>query len=147
MLLAELDTNVVRIGGIGSIMANSARSDCEFSAIHRNHSTTQSELKYPRAISVVLRLVAASGTLIEKFCPGSMKRLTLGPALGEVPQHPCRCVFVEFADVVKPIVEPRLSRMPRTLRTTPSRLGAGGRDLLVGVDFTAAEAEQLLASI
>jgi alpha-methylacyl-CoA racemase len=78
MLLADLGATVLRIdrreaAGLG------IRRPLKYDLLLRNRKSIALDLKDPRAINVVLRLVEKADALIEGFRPGVTERLGLGP--------------------------------------------------------------------
>jgi len=78
MLLSDLGADVVRIdrtqpAGFGSW------SDPRYDVLARGRRSVRVDLKHPRGIEVVLRLLETSDALLEGFRPGVAERLGLGP--------------------------------------------------------------------
>jgi len=80
MMLAELGATVLRIdrrtGAAGGI-----ERPTRFNFVLRGRRSISLDLKEPRALALVLRLVSRSDVLVEGFRPGVMERLGLGPQL------------------------------------------------------------------
>ena len=72
MLLADMGADVVRIDRAGSGRA-------PIDPLLRGRRSIAVDLKNPKGIETVLRLVAGADALIEGFRPGVMERLGLGP--------------------------------------------------------------------
>ena len=81
MLLADLGARVIRIdrppaparGGLEALMRND-------SVVDRGRQSLSLNMKDPRAVDVVLRLVENADILVEGFRPGVAEKLGLGPA-------------------------------------------------------------------
>ena len=82
MLLADMGARVIRIdrapspskGGLDDLMRND-------SVVDRGRESLSLNMKEPRAVEAVLRLVEKADILIEGFRPGVAEKLGLGPAL------------------------------------------------------------------
>jgi alpha-methylacyl-CoA racemase len=75
MVLADLGAEVVRVDRPG----RPSQSGPAEPALGRGQKSIAVDLKHPRGVDVVLRLVAASDALVEGFRPGVTERLGLGP--------------------------------------------------------------------
>lgn len=77
MVLADLGARVIRVDrlGGGGLFAPS-----ENDILSRGRESIVVDLKSPRGVAVLLRLVAVSEALIEGFRPGVTERLGVGPA-------------------------------------------------------------------
>ncbi len=81
MLLADLGATVIRIdrppvpdkGGLDALMRND-------SVVDRGRRSLSLNMKEPRAVEAVLRLVRQADVLVEGFRPGVAEKLGLGPA-------------------------------------------------------------------
>ena len=81
MLLADLGARVIRIdrpptpqrGGLEALMRND-------SVVDRGRQSLSLNMKDPRAVDAVLRLVETADILVEGFRPGVAEKLGLGPA-------------------------------------------------------------------
>ena len=78
MLLADMGAEVIRVdrltsSGLGISM------DPKYSLLNRGRRSIAVDLKSPRGIELVLRLVGDADALIEGFRPGVTERLGLGP--------------------------------------------------------------------
>ena len=81
MLLADMGARVIRIdrppvpprGGLEALMRND-------SVVDRGRQSLSLDLKDPRAVDAVLRLVEQADILVEGFRPGVAEKLGLGPA-------------------------------------------------------------------
>jgi alpha-methylacyl-CoA racemase len=81
MLLADMGARVIRIdrppvparGGLEALMRND-------SVVDRGRQSLSLDLKDPRAVAIVLRLVKTADILVEGFRPGVAEKLGLGPA-------------------------------------------------------------------
>lgn len=77
MLLADMGADVVRVdrvsGGMGGVVPASR------DLLARGRRSVAVDLKDPRGVEVVLRLVEAADVLVEGFRPGVAERLGLGP--------------------------------------------------------------------
>jgi len=74
MMLADMGAEVIRVERIGS-SARKASQD----VLARNRRSIAIDLKDPRGVEVVLKLVSESDALHEGFRPGVTERLGLGP--------------------------------------------------------------------
>jgi len=75
MLLADLGAEVILVERAAAKPGEPKRID----SLLRNRRSIALNLKHPRAISSVLRLIEGADLLIEGFRPGVMERLGLGP--------------------------------------------------------------------
>lgn len=81
MLLADMGAHVIRIdrpptsarGGLDALMRND-------SVVDRGRQSLSLNMKDPRAVDAVLRLVETADILVEGFRPGVAEKLGLGPA-------------------------------------------------------------------
>ncbi len=78
MLLADLGATVLRIDRKTPVELGTARP-LKFNALLRGRKSIALDLKDPRAIELVLRLLENADALIEGFRPGVTERLGLGP--------------------------------------------------------------------
>ncbi|MES2974802.1 MAG: CaiB/BaiF CoA-transferase family protein [Pseudomonadota bacterium] len=78
MLLADLGAEVLRID---RIVASDGGVELEekFNLLHRSRRSVAMDLKNPKAVAAILRLVARADAIIEGFRPGVTERLGLGP--------------------------------------------------------------------
>ncbi|MGW6361726.1 CaiB/BaiF CoA transferase family protein [Streptomyces sp. NPDC055092] len=76
LLLADLGAEIIRIDRIPS---TGASGDAARNPVHRGRRSLAVDLKNPRAVETVLRLIASADALIEGFRPGVMERLGIGP--------------------------------------------------------------------
>ncbi len=74
MLLADLGADVVRVDRVGG-----ERPLVPHRILDRGRRSVALDLKQPRAVEVVLRLVEGSDVLVEGYRPGVAERLGLGP--------------------------------------------------------------------
>ena len=74
MMLADMGAEVLRIGRKSGGHVESAHT-----ILHRGRPLLELDLKQPKAVDLVLRLVERADALIEGFRPGVMERLQLGP--------------------------------------------------------------------
>ncbi len=77
MTLADLGADVIRVERPGGTAATGSR---EAELLTRGRPSVALDLKDPRAVEVVLDLVATADVLIEGMRPGVAERLGLGPA-------------------------------------------------------------------
>jgi alpha-methylacyl-CoA racemase len=80
MMLADMGAEVIRVarpGGAGLALA----SDPKLDFFNRGKRCVALNLKDPRAIELVLRLVESADGLLEGFRPGVMEKLGLGPGV------------------------------------------------------------------
>jgi alpha-methylacyl-CoA racemase len=78
MLLADMGADVIRIDRLGgSDLGVPTPKNTDFVA--RNRRSIALDLKQPRAIDIVLKLIERADALIEGFRPKVMERLGLGP--------------------------------------------------------------------
>jgi alpha-methylacyl-CoA racemase len=75
MLLADMGADVIRIDRI----PDQPRSGPSRELLNRGRPSVGVDLKHPRGVETVLRLVERADALIEGFRPGVMERLGLGP--------------------------------------------------------------------
>lgn len=78
MLLADLGATVLRVARREPVKLGVPRP-LKFDLMFRNRRAIALDLKDPRAVGVVLDLVAGADALIEGFRPGVTERLGLGP--------------------------------------------------------------------
>jgi len=78
MLLADLGATVLRIDRKTPAALGTPRP-LKYSPMLRNRKSIALDLKDPRAIELVLRLIEGANALIEGFRPGVTERLGLGP--------------------------------------------------------------------
>ena len=78
MLLADMGADVLRIDRADAVGAKGER-DPRLEPLSRGRPSIALDLKQPKAIDTVLKLVAGADALIEGFRPGVMERLGLGP--------------------------------------------------------------------
>jgi alpha-methylacyl-CoA racemase len=78
MLLADMGATVLRIDRKDPVELGSPRP-LRFNLLLRNRRSVALDLKQPRAVDLVLRLVTGADALIEGFRPGVTERLGLGP--------------------------------------------------------------------
>jgi len=78
MLLAELGATVIRIDRKSPIDLGIKRP-IEYDLLRRSRPAIGLDLKNPKAVELVLKLVASSDGLIEGFRPGVMEKMGLGP--------------------------------------------------------------------
>ena len=85
MLLSDMGADIVRVDRPGSKMSKEVATA---QILNRGRPSVAVDLKDPRGIEVVLRLVDQAHGLIEGFRPGVMERLGLGPdiCLGRNPR-------------------------------------------------------------
>ncbi|MFJ8749003.1 CaiB/BaiF CoA transferase family protein [Streptomyces sp. NPDC102441] len=76
LLLADLGAEIIRID---RIPLPGASGDTALNPVQRGRSSVAVDLKNPKAVEAVLRLIASSDALIEGFRPGVMERLGIGP--------------------------------------------------------------------
>lgn len=74
MLLADLGADVLRID-----RADARGKGSRFEILNRGRRSVALDLKNPRAVAAVLRLVAKADVVLEGFRPGVMERLGVGP--------------------------------------------------------------------
>lgn len=74
MMLADLGAEVIRIDRPGA-----SRAEPGTEVLHRGRSSAVLDLKHPRAVDAVLRLVDVADVLLEGMRPGVIERLGLGP--------------------------------------------------------------------
>ena len=77
MMLADQGATVLRIDRPGVRGAGSRRPEHEL--LNRGRQSAVLDLKHPRAIDALLRLVEAADVLLEGFRPGVTERLGVGP--------------------------------------------------------------------
>jgi alpha-methylacyl-CoA racemase len=77
MMLADQGATVLRIDRPGVLGTSSRRSEQEL--LNRGRQSAVLDLKHPRAIDALLRLVEAADVLLEGFRPGVTERLGVGP--------------------------------------------------------------------
>ena len=77
MMLADQGATVLRIDRPGVRGAGSRRPEREL--LNRGRQSAVLDLKHPRAIDALLRLVEAADVLLEGFRPGVTERLGVGP--------------------------------------------------------------------
>jgi alpha-methylacyl-CoA racemase len=76
MLLSDMGADVIRVDRPGSRMTEQV---AKAQLLNRGRPSAAVDLKSPRGVEVVLRLVEQADGLIEGFRPGVMERLGLGP--------------------------------------------------------------------
>ena len=82
MMLADQGATVLRIDRPGIPGASSGRTrEPEHELLNRGRQSAVLDLKHPRAIDALLRLVEAADVLLEGFRPGVTERLGVGPDL------------------------------------------------------------------
>jgi alpha-methylacyl-CoA racemase len=80
MMLADQGATVLRIDRPGIPGASSGRTrEPEHELLNRGRQSAVLDLKHPRAIDALLRLVEAADVLLEGFRPGVTERLGVGP--------------------------------------------------------------------
>jgi alpha-methylacyl-CoA racemase len=80
MMLADQGAAVLRIDRPGIPGASSGRTrEPEHELLNRGRQSAVLDLKHPRAIDALLRLVEAADVLLEGFRPGVTERLGVGP--------------------------------------------------------------------
>ena len=80
MMLADQGATVLRIDRPGIAGASSGRTrEPEHELLNRGRQSAVLDLKHPRAIDALLRLVEAADVLLEGFRPGVTERLGVGP--------------------------------------------------------------------
>ena len=79
MLFAEMGAEVLRLGRIRRAGEEPGLLDRKHQLLHRGRLAVGMDLKNPRAVETVRRLVGQSDALIEGFRPGVAERLGLGP--------------------------------------------------------------------
>src|SRR3982074_52555 len=77
-LLGDLGADVLRVDRIAR-PGGEPDLPPRFDFYNRNKRSVAFDLKQPRAVATVLKLVAEADALIEGFRPGVMERLGLGP--------------------------------------------------------------------
>jgi alpha-methylacyl-CoA racemase len=75
MMLADMGAEVIRVERIAAAQATEAPKD----VLTRNRRSIAVDLKNPKGVETVLRLVEGADGLIEGFRPGVTERLGLGP--------------------------------------------------------------------
>jgi alpha-methylacyl-CoA racemase len=75
MMLADMGAEVIRVERIAAALATEAPKD----VLTRNRRSIAVDLKNPKGVETVLRLVEGADGLIEGFRPGVTERLGLGP--------------------------------------------------------------------
>jgi len=81
MLLADMGADVLRIDRTARAdLGLDLGHDPRFDLLRRNRKSVALDLKNPEGIAAAKRLIARADVLIEGFRPGTMERLTLGPA-------------------------------------------------------------------
>ncbi|MDQ4132855.1 MAG: CoA transferase [Actinomycetota bacterium] len=75
MLLADMGAEVVRVDRVHPRSGPHPPPEI----LHRGRRSVAVDLKHPRGVDTVLRLVEQADVLIEGFRPGTMERLGLGP--------------------------------------------------------------------
>jgi len=75
MMLADMGAEVIRVERIAAAQATEAPKD----VLARNRRSIAVDLKSPKGVETVLRLVEGADGLIEGFRPGVTERLGLGP--------------------------------------------------------------------
>ena len=78
MMLSDMGADVIRVDRPGSRMTKEV---AKAQLLNRGRPSAAVDLKDPRGVEVVLRLVERADGLIEGFRPGVMERLGLGPAV------------------------------------------------------------------
>ena len=74
MMLADLGAEIVRVDRLSA-----KGSGSEFDILNRGRRSIAVDLKNPKGVETVLRLIEGADALIEGFRPGVMERLGLGP--------------------------------------------------------------------
>jgi alpha-methylacyl-CoA racemase len=79
MMLADSGATVLRVDrpGAGGVFAESARPGRDF--LNRGRQSVVLDLKHPRAVDALLRLVDVADVLLEGFRPGVTERMGAGP--------------------------------------------------------------------
>ncbi|MGH3183335.1 MAG: CaiB/BaiF CoA transferase family protein, partial [Streptosporangiaceae bacterium] len=77
LMLADQGATVLRIDRPGVLGTSSRRPEHEL--LNRGRQSAVLDLKHPRAIDALLRLVEAADVLLEGFRPGVTERLGVGP--------------------------------------------------------------------
>src|SRR5437763_1962950 len=81
MLLSDLGARVVRVDRLEAAQRGVLDAEPRFEVLNRGRPSIALDLKHPRGVETVLRLVAASDVLLEGFRPGVAERLGIGPAV------------------------------------------------------------------
>ena len=79
MLFSEMGAEVLRISRLPSAGEGIKGFDKRYQLLNRGRRTVAMDLKNPRAIAAVKRLIAGADAVIEGFRPGVAERLGLGP--------------------------------------------------------------------
>ena len=79
MLLSDLGAEVIRIDRVAPIDRGELNHDPTHDLLNRGRRSIAVNLKEPRGLDLVLRLVETSDVLVEGFRPGVAERLGLGP--------------------------------------------------------------------
>ena len=83
MMLADSGATVLRVDRPGpaaaSSQANTAAARPERAFLNRGRQSAVLDLKHPRAVDALLRLVDAADVLLEGFRPGVTERMGIGP--------------------------------------------------------------------
>lgn len=77
MMLADLGADVIRVDRPGGNALQTAQSDKDI--LSRGRPSTAINIKDPRGVELVLKLIEQADVLIEGFRPGVTERLGLGP--------------------------------------------------------------------
>ena len=80
MLLADMGADVILVER-SNMKAGDPLDLGDKAIVHRGKRSLALDLKEPRAIEAVLRLVSGADALLEGMRPGVMERLGLGPAV------------------------------------------------------------------
>tara|TARA_R110002095_G_scaffold210948_1_gene198598 strand:- start:15637 stop:16791 length:1155 start_codon:yes stop_codon:yes gene_type:complete len=78
MMLTDMGAEVVRLDRADAVGSKEER-DPKFEILNRGRPSIALDLKQPKAIATVLKMVEQADILIEGFRPGVMERLGLGP--------------------------------------------------------------------
>ena len=79
MLLSDMGADVLRIDRIVPTDSGVKGMEPRFNLLHRGRRSVAMDLKNPRAVAAVKRLVTGADALIEGFRPGVAERMGLGP--------------------------------------------------------------------
>lgn len=80
-LFADLGATVLRIERTAPVDLGTPKGPVKFQLLRRSREAIALDLKDPKALELVLELVAQADALIEGFRPGVMERLGLGPGI------------------------------------------------------------------
>jgi crotonobetainyl-CoA:carnitine CoA-transferase CaiB-like acyl-CoA transferase len=77
--LAEMGANVIQVAARADDGNDFAHDGFDYQNLHRNKRAMSLDLKKPKGVEILKKLVARADVLVEAFRPGTLDRLGLGP--------------------------------------------------------------------